>query len=103
MKNIFGVFLLAALFAGCSKESLDDRQLPPELTIGTVEYTIAAEGGEVLVPFAVNVDWEATVAYDEGDSGWLILPPPRERSGRRGLVDLVRRQPFRHDGAQGFR
>lgn len=76
MKNIFGLFLLAALFAGCSRESLDDRQLPPELTIGTVEYTIAAEGGEVQVPFAVNVDWEASVAYDEGDSGWLVLPPP---------------------------
>lgn len=88
MKNIFGLFLLAALFAGCSRESLDDRQLPPELTIGTVEYTIAAEGGEVQVPFAVNVDWEASVAYDEGDSGWLVLPPPASGAAGEALLTL---------------
>lgn len=87
-KNIFGLFLLAALFVGCSKEKLDDRVGPPELTIGTTEYTIVAEGGEVQVPFVVNVDWQATVVYEEGVSGWLTLPPPASGAAGEALLTL---------------
>lgn len=90
MKNICVLSLLAVLFAGCSREALDDRQVPPELTIESTEYTVAAEGGEVRVLFEVNVEWRAAVVYEGDDSGWLALPPPSSSaSGPAGEASLT--------------
>ena len=47
--------------------------LTPVLIIENTDYTVADKGGSVQIPFEVNVDWEASIKYEAGDSGWLTL------------------------------
>ena len=55
--------------------------LTPVLIIENTAYAIADEAGSVEVPFEVNVDWETSIDYAAGDSGWLTLTPESGEAG----------------------
>ena len=60
--------------------------LTPVLIIENTDYTVADKGGSVQIPFEVNVDWEASIKYEAGDSGWLTLTPESGEAGNAVLT-----------------
>ncbi|MDE6508494.1 MAG: hypothetical protein K2L04_08550, partial [Alistipes sp.] len=60
--------------------------LTPVLNVENTDYTVVDKGGFIEVPFEVNVDREASIKYEAGDSGWLTLTP---ESGEAGSVVLT--------------
>ncbi len=60
---------------------------PPVLTpnVTAIHYFLA-KGDYRQLSFEVNVDWETSIEYAAGDSGWLTLTP---ESGKAGKVALT--------------
>ena len=81
---LYGGKLYEIFIIQCAGTS--DPVLTPVLIIENTDYTVADKGGSVQIPFEVNVDWEASIKYEAGDSGWLTLTPESGEAGNAVLT-----------------